>query len=82
MTTLAWMPFVQPLPGVIHWWWLLVMPMVAGVSVVWKAVRLRSLDRFWREVGFMTAQILLGMIALSAGLMLLVRVVLPMLPAD
>lgn len=82
MNLLAWMPFVQPMPGAIHWWWLLVVPLVAGVSVVWKAIRMPSLERYWREVGFMTAQVLLGMVALATGLMLLVRVVLPLLPAD
>ena len=82
MSMLAWMPFVQPMPGVIHWWWLLVVPMVAGVSVVWKAIRMPSLERYWREVGFMTSQVLLGMLALAAGLMLLIRVVLPLLPAE
>jgi hypothetical protein len=30
----------------------------------------------------MSAQLLLGMVALAAGLMVLVRVVLPLLPAD
>jgi hypothetical protein len=82
MNLLAWMPFVQPMPGVIHWWWLLIVPMVTGVSVAWKAIRMPSLERYWREVGFMTVQVLLGMVALAAGLMVLVRVVLPLLPAD
>ena len=82
MTTLAWMPFLQPMTGAIHWWWLLIVPMCVGISVTWKAIRLRALDRYWREVGIMTGQLLLGMAAIAAGLMLLVRVVLPMLPAD
>ena len=48
MNLLAWMPFVQPMPGAIHWWWLLIVPMAAGVSVVWKAIRMPSLERYWR----------------------------------
>ena len=82
MITLAWTPFLEPLSAVIHWWWLLIVPLCAGISVTWKAIRLRNLDRFWHEVAFMTGQLLAGMAALAAGLMLLVRVVLPLLPAD
>lgn len=82
MTLLAWTPFVQPIADAAHWWWLLIVPMCAGVSVTWKAIRLRTLDRYWHEVAFMTGQLLAGMVALAAGLMVLVRVVLPMLPAD
>jgi hypothetical protein len=82
MTTLAWIPFAQPVSSAIHWWWLLVVPMCLGISVTWKAVRLRSLDRYWLEVGFMTGQLLAGMGALAGALMVLARVVLPMLPAD
>lgn len=82
MSMLAYVPFVQPITDAAHWWWLLVVPMCAGVSVTWKAIRLRTLERYWPEVAFMTGQLLAGMVALAAGLMVLVRVVLPMLPAD
>jgi hypothetical protein len=40
------------------------------------------MDRYWREVVTMSVQMLLGMAALAAGLMILVRVIVPMLPAD
>ena len=82
MSMIAYTPFVQPIADAAHWWWLLVVPMCAGVSVTWKAIRLRALDRYWPEVAIMTGQLLAGMVALAAGLMVLVRVVLPLLPAD
>lgn len=82
MNLLAWTPFLQPIVGAAHWWWLMVVPMSLGISVVWKAIRLRSLDRCWNEVAFMSLQLLAGMAALAAALMVLARVVLPMLPAD
>ncbi|MFM1830418.1 MAG: hypothetical protein RLZZ558_758 [Planctomycetota bacterium] len=82
MIMAAWTPLLQPLPGAIHWWWIMVVPMVLGVSVVWKAVRLPAMHRYWREVAMMSMQVLLGMVALAAGLMILVRVIVPMLPAD
>ena len=82
MHLLAWMPFVQPMTMAIHWWWVGIVPLVAAVSVTWKAIRLTSLDRYWREVGWMTGQVLLGMAALAAGLIVLVQWVVPLLPAD
>ena len=82
MSQLAWMPFVQPVTGLAHVWWAMLLPMAVGISVTWKAIRLRRLERYWFEVFFMSAQLVAGMAALAAGLMLLVRVVLPLLPAD
>jgi hypothetical protein len=82
MSLLAWIPLAEPIPGVIHWWWAWIVPMVLGVSMIWKAIRLPSMDRYWPEVARMGGQLLVGMIGLATGLMLLVRVVLPMLPAD
>lgn len=82
MSLLAWTPFVEPITATAHFWWALMLPMVVGISVAWKAIRLRTLDRYWREVWFMSAQLLAGMVALAGALMLLVRVVLPLLPAD
>jgi hypothetical protein len=82
MSLLAWIPLIEPMPGVIHWWWAWIVPMVLGVSMTWKAIRLKSLERYWPEVARMSGQVLAGMVALTAGLILLVRVVLPLLPAD
>ena len=82
MSLLAWTPFVEPITAVAHVWWALLLPMVVGISVAWKAIRLRSLDGYWRSVCFLSAQLLAGMVALAAALMLLVRVVVPLLPAD
>jgi hypothetical protein len=82
MHLLAWMPFVQPMPGALQWWWAWVVPIVVLVSVTWKAIRLTSLERYWREVGWMSGQILLGMLALAVGLIALVQWVVPLLPAD
>jgi len=82
MSLLAWIPLIEPMPGVIHWWWAWIVPMVLLVSVIWKAIRLPSLERYWREVAWMTGQVLLGMLALAVGLIVLVQWVVPLLPAD
>ena len=86
MTTLipflAWIPFRQPMPGVQeHWLWLLPV-LVLGISMMYKAIRVDDLRRWPREVGIMTAQVLLAFAGLAIGLFLLVQVIVPLLPAD
>ena len=75
---LAYVPFLQPLPT--QWWWLLLIPACAAISVTWKAVRLETLEHFWREAITMTVHSVLAMAALAAALMVLLRVVIPLLP--
>ena len=77
---LAYIPFLQPLPTVAQWWWLLLIPACAAISVTWKAVRLETLEYFWREALTMTVHSVLAMAALAAALMVLLRVVIPLLP--
>ena len=79
MIQLAYVPFLQPLPTVAQWWWLLLVPACAAISVIWKAVRLDTLEHFWREAIIMTAHSVLAMTALAAALMVLLRVVIPLL---
>lgn len=76
----AWIPFVSPIPPPGAMWWLLIVPLIAAISMVWKAVRLPSLERYWAAVIVMTAQVLVGMAVLGAALLLLVRGVIPLLP--
>jgi len=79
---LAYLPFLEPLPGVQRWWMLLLVPLAFGISVIYKALRMPSLDAFWRSVGVMTVQIVLGMAGLAIGFLVLVQVVVPLLPAE
>lgn len=79
---LAWIPFLQPAPGVSSWWWLLVLPLSLFLSMGWKAVRVETFDGYWAAVLRMSAQIVLGMIGMFVALALLVRVVLPIIPAE
>jgi hypothetical protein len=82
MTTLAWTPFIHPMNVFHEWWWLLLAPLAFGISVIYKAVRMGDLRRFWRETAALTAQIVLAMIALAIGVIVLVQVVIPWLPAE
>lgn len=64
-------PFLDPIE--LHqWWFLLLIPMALLVSMTYKAVRLQTLERYWRHVTLMSAQIIFGMIALGASTYLMV----------
>jgi hypothetical protein len=59
------------------WWYLLLIPLCVGVSVVYKAVRVPSMDplsAYLRQVAVFTVQLLVGMAALAAFFLLLVEV--------
>lgn len=72
----SYIPFIDPIDA--HaWWFLLLIPMALGISMVYKAVRLRSLDRYWRKVFAMAAQIVVALIVLGAGFYILIEWVIP-----
>lgn len=71
-----WRPFLDPLD--LHGaWWLFIIPLALGISVTYKAVRLPTLDRYWRSVALMTAQIIGVMILLGIASFLFVGRVMP-----
>ena len=81
MTGFGWIPFLEPLPGVqASWLWLLPV-LIFGIAMMYKAVRVGHLDRYWREVAGMTIQILLAFLGLAAGGFVVVQGIVPLLPA-
>ena len=78
----TWTPFLGPAPGVASWWWALVIPLSLFASMAWKAVRQEDLRGYWPAVARMSSQILLGMVAMFAVLAIVVRVVVPIIPAE
>ena len=80
--TIGYVPFVDPIHAFHDWWYLLLVPLAFGISVTYRALKMPSLERYWRSVGTMTAQILVAMVALAIVLVLLVEVVIPRLPAE
>jgi hypothetical protein len=70
---LGYTPFMQPLPA---WgvWYLLALPLCAGVSVVYKSIRCRSMRKVPFEAAAATGWILLGLIAAAVILALVVWV--------
>ena len=66
-------PFWQPLP-VWNYWWLLLVPLCLGVSIVYKSIKCHRMSQVPREAAVIFVMILVGM-ALAGGLLLgLVRV--------
>ena len=77
---LAYIPFVHPINFFHEWWYVLLAPLAFGISIIYKAVRLPSLEQFWRSVFVMTLQIVLAMIGLGIALVVLVQVIVPLIP--
>jgi hypothetical protein len=79
---LAWIPFVEPLNALQDIWYLLLLPLSFGLAMIYKAMRVPDLSRYWREVALMTVQIMLGMIGLAIALVILVQLLIPAIPAE
>ena len=79
---LAYIPFVQPINAFHDWWYLLIIPLSFGIAVIYKAMRLATLERFWPQTALMTTQIVVYMAALAAGLVLLFQLLIPHLPVE
>jgi hypothetical protein len=61
----AFRPFWQPLP-VWDYWYLLLLPLCVGVSIVYKAIKCREMRQVPREATEIFVMIILGM-GLAAG---------------
>jgi hypothetical protein len=79
MTLLAWIPFVDPLNGLQSTWYVLLIPLAFGIAMSYKAMRVASLQNYWKQVGLMTTQVTIGIAALGVLLILFVRLLLPLL---
>jgi hypothetical protein len=65
-------PFWQPLP-VWDYWYLLLLPLCVGISIVYKSIKCREMKQVPREATVIFSMILLGMLAAAAGLYVLMR---------
>ena len=75
-------PFLDPIHALQDAWFLLLIPLTFGISIVYRAIRVQNLDHFWRGVVVMTTQVVLAIVALAVALVVLVQLVLPVLPVD
>lgn len=76
--TLAWRPFLDPLP-IEDGWFLLLIPLALLVSMGYKAVRVGDMSRYWREVAVMTVQVILAMILLWIAAYLVIFRIVPLI---
>lgn len=82
MHLVAYIPFLDPMHALQDVWYLLLVPLAFGISIIYRAIRMPNLDHFWRGVTIMTTQIVAAMVALGVVLVVLVQVVIPILPVD
>ncbi len=79
---MSYVPFIDPIHGAATWWYLLLVPLSFGVSVIYRALRKPTLDHYWRSVALMTAQVVLAMAAMALLVGVVVQVAIPLLPAE
>ncbi len=79
---LAYIPFVDPIHALQDWWYLLLIPLAFGISVIYKALRSPQFEHYWQNVLVMTGQIVAAMIALAAVLVVAIQVLIPLIPVD
>ena len=77
---LAYIPFLHPINALHDFWYLLVLPLSFGISVIYKAMRMPNLETFWRQVAIMTAQIVVSMAGMAVVLVVLFQLLIPHLP--
>lgn len=74
----SWRPFLDPLD--LHGaWFVLLVPLALGISVVYRAVRVSDFQKFWVKVIILTVQIVLSMVLLGVASYLFIQVAVPML---
>jgi hypothetical protein len=66
-------PFWQPLP-VWDYWYLLLLPLCLGISIVYKSIKVRTMRQMPREASVIFVMIILGMALAGAALLVLTRV--------
>lgn len=74
LLTLAYKPFLDPLP-LDRWWLALLPPLVLAIAIVYKTIKLDDLSQLPRQVLRLSAQILCVMALAAAGLWLLTEIV-------
>ncbi|MGH7176064.1 MAG: hypothetical protein ACREJC_01675 [Tepidisphaeraceae bacterium] len=70
----AYRPFLWPLP-VWDIWYILLVPLCLGVSIVYKSIKCKSMSQVPRQALWITFLIVIGMIGAGAALAGIVRIV-------
>lgn len=75
----GWRPFIDPIPLPGSTWWLTLIPLALLISIAYKAVRVRRMERYVANVLLMTAQIVVAMLLLAVGVHVFVIWIVPAL---
>lgn len=78
----AYVPFKVPMDALQQWWYLLLIPLAFGISLIYKALRMADLSHIWRQTMLMTVQIILAIIGLAVVLAAFILLVIPRLPVQ
>jgi len=73
LTVLAYRPFLDPLP-LESWWMVLLVPLVLGISVTYKTIKIDDLSQLPRQATFLFLQIIVFMVLAAAGLWLVTEI--------
>jgi hypothetical protein len=76
---MAWIPFLEPMHFMQGAWLMLSIPLVIGIAMVHKALRMPEHASWWSGVAVMTVQSLLGLLALAFVLDAFVLWVIPLI---
>ncbi len=76
---LAWIPFLEPMNAMQSVWYLFLIPMSFGISVVYRALREETYVTYWRSVVVMTVQVVVGIAAIAVALAIFVQFIVPLL---
>ncbi len=71
----GWVPFVTPAP-IWDYWWLLLLPLLAAVAVVYKCTKRRTAREIAVEAAQLWAYTVVAMVLGAVALLVLVRLVL------
>jgi hypothetical protein len=76
---LGWTPFLEPMNAMQSVWYLLLLPLVFGISIAYRALREENYTHYWRSVAIMTGQVVFGIAAIAIALGLFVQIIIPLL---
>lgn len=77
---LGYVPFITPMHGIQPWWYVLVVPLAFGISLIYKSLHLHDMRRLIVSSLVMTAQIVLAVVALGLAVAIFAVYVIPQIP--
>ena len=76
---IGWIPFLQPAGSLGTLWWLLMIPLIFGISIAYRATHDASIEQFWQRVFLFVMKSTLAMGSLALVMYLFVYWIIPIL---